>query len=205
MVLAARDPEAARQSAEALSSEGEVLPFPLDVTAAESIDRLAEYVERELGGADVLVNNAAVFTAEDHNHGALDLPLATARATFETNVFGPWGLAQAFAPGMKHRGYGRIVNMSSDLGTTAEMSGGYAAYRLSKAALNALTVVLASELRGGDILVNALSPGWVQTDMGGPGAPRTPAEGADTAVYLATLPTGGPTGKMFKDRKVVAW
>lgn len=205
VVLTARDLEAAREGAAALSDSGDVLPFPLDVTSAESVSRLAEHVERERGGADVLVNNAGIFPAEDRAHGALDLPLATARATFETNVFGPWGLAQAFAPGMRRRGYGRIVNLSSDLGTTSEMSGGYAAYRLSKAALNALTVVLASELRGADVLVNALSPGWVRTDMGGAGAPRTADEGADTAVYLATLPPGGPTGKMFKDRKVVAW
>lgn len=205
VVLAARDAATAKERAEALASAGEVLPFALDVTSAESVARLAEYIESELGGADVLVNNAAVFTAEDHNHGALDLPLAVARATFETNVFGPWALAQAFAPGMKRRGYGRIVNLSSGMGTTTEMTGGYAAYRLSKAALNALTIVFASELSGGDILVNAVCPGWVQTAMGGPGAPRTPAQGADTATYLATLPAGAPTGKLFRDREVVAW
>jgi NAD(P)-dependent dehydrogenase (short-subunit alcohol dehydrogenase family) len=205
VVLTARDPDAARERAAALSLAGDVLSFPLEVTAAESVGRLADYVERELGGADVLVNNAAIFPVEDRNHGALGLPLAVARTTFETNVFGPWALAQAFAPGMKRRGYGRIVNLSSGLGSISEMSGGYPAYRLSKAALNALTIVLASELRGRDLLVNAVCPGWVQTEMGGPGAPRTPAQGADTATYLATLPTGGPTGKFFRDRKMVAW
>jgi len=205
VVLTARDPGVAKERAAALASAGEVLSFPLEVTEAASVGRLAEYVEAELGGADVLVNNAAVFLSEDHSHGALDLPLAVARATFETNVFGPWALAQAFAPGMKRRGYGRIVNLSSGMGTTSEMTGGYAAYRLSKAALNALTIVLASELSGGDVLVNAVCPGWVQTEMGGRGAPRTPAEGADTATYLATLPTGGPTGKLFRDREVVPW
>jgi NAD(P)-dependent dehydrogenase (short-subunit alcohol dehydrogenase family) len=163
VVLTARDAETARERAAALASAGEVLPFPLEITAADSVARLAEYVEAELGGAEVLVNNAAIFTSEDHHHGALDLPLAVARATFETNVFGPWALAQALAPGMKRRGYGRIVNLSSGLGSISEMSGGYAAYRLSKAALNALTIVLASELRGGDVLVNAVCPGWVQT------------------------------------------
>lgn len=205
VVLTARDAETARERAAALGSAGEVLPFPLEVTEAESVARLAVYVDAELGGADVLVNNAAIFSSEDHSHGALDLPLAVARTTFETNVFGPWSLAQAFAPGMRRRGYGRIVNLSSGLGAISEMSGGYAAYRLSKAALNALTIVLASELRGGDVLVNAVCPGWVQTEMGGPGAPRTPAQGADTATYLATLPTGGPTGKLFRDREVVPW
>ncbi len=205
VVLTARDAESARERAAALAPAGEVLPFPLEVTVAESVARLADYVDAELGGADVLVNNAAIFTSEDHSLGAIDLPLAVARTTFETNVFGPWALAQAFAPGMRRRGYGRIVNLSSGLGAISEMAGGYAAYRLSKAALNALTIVLASELRGEDVLVNAVCPGWVKTDMGGPGAPRTPAQGADTATYLATLPKGGPTGKLFRDRKVVEW
>ncbi|HXU31517.1 MAG TPA: SDR family oxidoreductase [Thermoanaerobaculia bacterium] len=205
VVLTARNPDAARERAAALSPTGEVLPFPLDVTSTESVARLAEYVESQLGGADVLVNNAAIFPAEDHAHGSLTLPLGAVRTTFETNVFGPWALTQALVPGMQRRGYGRIVNMSSGLGGMSEMAGGFAGYRLSKAALNALTIILASDLRDGDVLVNALYPGWVQTDMGGPLAPRTPAQGADTAIYLATLPTGGPTGKLFRDREEVPW
>ena len=106
---------------------------------------------------------------------------------------------------MKRHGYGRIVNMSSSMGSLAEMGPNSAAYRVSKTALNALTRVMALENQDHDILINTVSPGWVATDMGGPSAPRTPDEGADTAVWLATLPSGGPTGKFFRDRQEIAW
>ena len=112
------------------------------------------------------------------------------RGTLEVNLLGPWQLSQAVAPVMRRRGYGRIVNLSSGMGAMSEMSGGYSAYRISKTALNALTRILADELRGTNVLVNTLCPGWVQTEMGGAGAPLPVEEGADTAVWLATLPDG---------------
>jgi NAD(P)-dependent dehydrogenase (short-subunit alcohol dehydrogenase family) len=125
--------------------------------------------------------------------------------TFKTNTLGPLQLIQAVVPHMKARGYGRIVNLSSGAGQLADMGGGFPAYRMSKAALNALTRIAAAELGPGDIKINAMCPGWVKTAMGGPGATRSVEKGAETAVWLATLPADGPTGGFFRDRKPIPW
>lgn len=204
VVLTARDGEKARVAAEELAGEGgEVISFALDVTDPQGPDRLIAFLEKELGGVDVLVNNAGVFL--DRDHGGVDIPMETLQETLDVNLIGPWRLSQAVIPIMRRRGYGRIVNLSSGLGAMSEMSGGYPSYRVSKLALNGLTRVLAAELRGTNILVNTMCPGWVQTEMGGPGAPRPVDEGADTAVWLATLPDGGPTGGFFRDRRKIPW
>jgi NAD(P)-dependent dehydrogenase (short-subunit alcohol dehydrogenase family) len=201
VVLTARDEEKARHAAETLG--GDVVPFPLDVTAADGAERLVEHLEHQMGGVDVLVNNAGAFL--DRGHGGLDVPMEVVRDSLETNLLGPWRLSQALAPIMRRRGYGRIVNVSSGMGAMSEMSGGYSAYRVSKGALNALTRILADELRGNNVLVNVMCPGWVQTEMGGPNATRPVQEGAETAVWLATLPDGGPTGQFFRDRRQIPW
>jgi NAD(P)-dependent dehydrogenase (short-subunit alcohol dehydrogenase family) len=201
VVLAARDEEKARRAAGELS--GEVVPFALDVTDPDGPRKLSGFLERETGGVDVLVNNAGVFL--DRNHGGVDLPMDIVHETIGINVFGPWQLSQAVIPLMRRRGYGRIVNVSSGLGAMSEMAGGYPAYRVSKLALNGLTRILADELRGTNILVNAVCPGWVQTEMGGPRAPVPVDKGADTIVWLATLPDGGPTGQFFRDRRQIPW
>jgi NAD(P)-dependent dehydrogenase (short-subunit alcohol dehydrogenase family) len=106
---------------------------------------------------------------------------------------------------MKSRRYGRIVNLSSSMGSLAEMGSGYIAYRMSKAAINVVTRVVAAETQGMGILVNSVDPGWVQTEMGGRGASRTVQKGAETPVWLATLPDNGPTGGFFRDRKTISW
>jgi NAD(P)-dependent dehydrogenase (short-subunit alcohol dehydrogenase family) len=201
VVLTARDEAKAREAAAGL--QGDVLAHSLDVTDPAGIEGLAVFLERELGGVDVLVNNAGVFL--DHHHGGLTVPLEAVHESLEVNVVGPWALCQRLVPIMKRRRYGRIVNVSSGLGAMSEMMGGYASYRVSKLALNGLTRILADELRGTNVLVNTMCPGWVQTEMGGEGAPRTVEKGADTVVWLATLSDGGPTGGFFRDRRQIPW
>ena len=118
---------------------------------------------------------------------------------------GPLLLSRLAISIMKSRRYGRIVNLSSGMGSLTEMGGGYIAYRMSKASINVVTRVLAAETQGMGILINSVDPGWVQTAMGGSGASRTVQKGAETPVWLATLPDSGPTGVFFRDRKTVAW
>jgi NAD(P)-dependent dehydrogenase (short-subunit alcohol dehydrogenase family) len=154
----------------------------------------------------VLVNNAGVLLdMEAAGDSLFDARLETFEQTFETNVWGPLLLSQTLIPAMKERGYGRVVNVSSGMGQLSDMGSGSPAYRLSKTALNALTRILAHELRSTNVLVNAVCPGWVRTDMGGPAAPRTPQQGADTITWLATLPDDGPSGGFFRDRKPIPW
>lgn len=204
VVLTARDPDKAREAAGRLGALGvEVLWHQLDVTDRASVERLAAYLRDELRGVDILVNNAGVFL--DQRRSGLDVPMELVRQTLETNLLGAWRVTQELVPFMRWKSYGRIVNVSSGLGAMSEMAGGYSAYRVSKGGLNALTRILADELRGTNILVNAMCPGWVQTDMGGPNATVPVERGADTAVWLATLPDGGPTGGFFRDRRLIPW
>lgn len=177
---------------------------PLDVTNPSQVLALSNFLSKEFGGCDGLVNNAGIFL-DSQGGNFFNTDLATVRQTMETNVYAPYLLCQALVPLMKKNNYGRIVNISSGLGQLHNMGGGYPAYRMSKTAINAMTRVLAAELAGTNILVNSMCPGWVKTRMGGPGANRSVEEGADTAVWLATLPDGGPTGKIFSDRKETAW
>jgi NAD(P)-dependent dehydrogenase (short-subunit alcohol dehydrogenase family) len=123
----------------------------------------------------------------------------------ETNMFGAWRLTQAMLPLLRRSAAARIVNVSSGAGQLSDMNGGYPGYRISKTALNALTRILSSEEGRNGMLVNAMCPGWVHTDMGGSAAPRSVEQGADTAVWLATLPDDGPTGGFFRDRKPIPW
>lgn len=183
---------------------GQASTFKLEVTDAGDIGALAAQVAEQFGRLDVLVNNAGI-QIDPKGSRALNSDLQTYRDTFETNVLAPLALIQALLPLMKKNKHGRIVNVSSGLGQLAEMSSGTPAYRMSKTALNALTRIVAAEVRGSNILVNSMSPGWVKSDMGGPYATRTLEQGADTAVWLATLPDGGPSGGFFYDRAPLAW
>jgi len=205
VVLAARDEKKGGRACAELKKEGlEVQFHPLDVRDIDSARALAAFIEREFGRLDILVNNAAILI--DRSKRALTIDLPSLRETLETNLYGPLRLAQALAPLMRKSGGGRVVNVSSWFGSMAEMQGGgYAGYRVSKACLNALTRILADELKGAGILVNAACPGWVRTDMGGAGAPLSPDEGADTPAWLALLPDGGPTGGFFQSRRAYAW
>ncbi len=204
VVVTARDERAAEQAAaELVRGGGEVTAAQLDVADPASVKRLRERIEADLGRLDVLVNNAGVIG--DTSASAATADLEDVRDTLETNLFGAWRLTQSFLPLLRRSGAGRIVNVSTGMGQLAEMGSGAPAYRISKTALNALTRVLANEEREAGILVNCLNPGWVKTDMGGPAANRSVEDGADTAVWLATLSEGGPTGGFFKDRQAIPW
>ena len=203
VVLASRDERKGVDAADTLRREGlDVESRVLDVASEASVAAFRAFLENEVGRADVLVNNAGILAGDG---GLTGVDLDSLRRTFETNVYGALFLCQAVIPLMQRRGYGRVVNVSSDLGQLSAMGAGWPAYRLSKAALNALTRVVAAEVAGTNVLVNSMSPGWVKTDMGGEAAPRTVDEGADTIVWLATLPDGGPSGGFFRDRRPIEW
>ena len=209
VILASRNSANGEAAAKKLARDSmkKVVPMELDVLDQVSVEKLLDEVERTFGRLDILVNNAAILIDKD-NVTTSNTDLETVNATLQTNLIGAWRMCRAFIPLMKKNGYGRIVNVSSGSGEFEYMatSGGYwPAYSVSKASLNALTVMLASELRGTNILVNAVCPGWVRTDMGGTNATRSVEEGAATPVWLATLDDGGPTGHNFFDKKQISW
>jgi NAD(P)-dependent dehydrogenase (short-subunit alcohol dehydrogenase family) len=199
--MGSRDAEQGRAATDKLPDG--VVVHQLDVAVPESVERLAISVEEEFGRLDILVNNAAI--SNDDGQRGVDADLERVKEALEANLFGAWRLCELAVPLMRRNGYGRIVNVSTGLASLEDMGGGSPGYRVSKTALNVLTRILASELRGSGILVNAVNPGWVQTDMGGSGATRTVEEGAEALVWAATLPNGGPTGGFFRDRQPVAW
>jgi NAD(P)-dependent dehydrogenase (short-subunit alcohol dehydrogenase family) len=209
VLLTARDHARGKAAAGTLREEGlDVDYYPLDVTDAGSVQTLAGHLEREYGRLEVLVNNAGVFLdpmpPEDPSASSVfRADIATVRYSMETNTYGPLLLCQALIPLM--HGRGRVVNVSSGMGQLTEMNGCCPGYRFSKAALNVLTRILADELRDTRIKVNSVCPGWVRTEMGGPGAERSVEEGADTIVWLATLPDDGPSGGFFRDRRPIPW
>ena len=176
---------------------------PLDVTQAESITTLKAFVEKEFGRLDVLINNAGILL--DRNDHILDIPEEKLRTTLDTNTYAPLALIRAFLPMMLTQNYGRIVNVSSELGQITSFSDYTPAYRLSKLALNGITLILADALNGKNILVNAIHPGWVKTDMGGAGAPLSLEEGARGLVWAATLPDDGPQGGFFQGGEKMDW
>ena len=202
VLLGARDLARGEEAERTLRGEGlNVTPLKLDVTSEEDINRLGELVR-----VDALVNNAAVAPDRAHpDTSALQIPAELVRLGFEVNTLGPYRICQQVVPIMQRQGYGRVVNVSTGMAQLAEMNGHSPGYRLSKTALNALTRVLADELKGTNILVNSVDPGWVKTDMGGPGAVLSTEQGAETIVWLATLPDGGPSGGFFKKKKQIAW
>jgi NAD(P)-dependent dehydrogenase (short-subunit alcohol dehydrogenase family) len=205
VVLTARDPAAAERAVEELSDGGRLSlqAEQLDVADQNSVERVGQRLEGEPRRLDVLVNNAGVMGEIATN--ASTAPLDDAHRTMETNLFGAWRLAQAMLPLLRRSEHGRIVNVSSGAGQLSDMNGGYPGYRISKTALNALTRILSNEESGNGLLVNSMCPGWVRTDMGGSAAPRSVEEGADTAVWLATLPDDGPNGGFFRNRESIPW
>lgn len=201
VIVTARDAEKAEAAAATLQAEGlAVEGRALDVSSDASVEAFFAAV----GAVDVLVNNAGVATDKAHGGGTLGVPVASALAAFDTNTLGAWRTLRQALPGMNARGYGRVVNVSSGMGGLTEMDGGWPGYRVSKAALNAVTRIFSHETRG-DVKVNSVCPGWVRTDMGGPHATRGLDEGIAGILWAACLPADGPNGGFFRDGAPLAW
>jgi NAD(P)-dependent dehydrogenase (short-subunit alcohol dehydrogenase family) len=173
----------------------------LDVTDARSVDDVVLHLEREHGRLDVLVNNAGIYPGGR----AATMDMEVAEETWQVNALGAWRLAVATIPLLRNGQSPRIVNVSSEAGSLQSMHDFTPAYNVSKAALNAITRVLADGLRNDRILVNSVCPGWVRTDMGGPGAPRSVQDGAASVLWAARLGDDGPTGGFFRDGQPVPW
>jgi NAD(P)-dependent dehydrogenase (short-subunit alcohol dehydrogenase family) len=202
VVAGARDAAKGEAAAEGLREAGlAVTACELDVTDDASVAAALALLESDAGRLAVLVNNAGIYPSGR----ARDLPLEVADEAWRVNALAPWRVAQAAVPFMLRGGGGRIVNVSSEAGSLATMGASMPAYNVSKAALNALTRVLAADLRGTGILVNAVCPGWVRTDMGGPAATRSVEEGAASVLWAALLPDDGPTGGFFRDGRPLPW
>lgn len=204
VLLGSRQLAAGEKAAKSLRREGhDVVAVKLDVTAQEDVDALARRLEHDYGRVDILVNNAGAFFDLSDRPSTADLTLV--RNALDTNLLGAWRLSEAVLPLMRRHGYGRIVNVSSGCGASGSTGEDCAAYRISKSALNTYTRMLASELRGSGVLVNAVCPGWVATDMGGPGG-RPVADGAAGIVWAACLPMAAAvTGGFFRDRQPIDW
>jgi len=208
VVMSARDQQASEQAAAAVPN---AVPCRLDVRDRARIPvAVAEILERH-GRIDVLVNNAGVQL--DGPEPLSDMPLGVLEQTLTTNVYGPLLLTQAVLPAMRRQDYGRIVNLSSTMGAFGDIldpASPYAAvdspaYRYSKGSLNQLTALFARQLAGTNVLVNSACPGWVRSGLGSERAPLSVEEGADTPVWLATLPDGGPSGGFFRERQPIPW
>jgi NAD(P)-dependent dehydrogenase (short-subunit alcohol dehydrogenase family) len=208
VVMGARDIAKGEAAARSIRDEGHLAEtVQLDVADGNSVAAAVEEVARRHGRIEILVNNAAILIdgPGGFKSSLFELKADTARQTFETNILGPLRLTQAVVPIMERNGYGRIVNLSSGAGQLSDMRSGFPAYRMSKTALNALTRITAAELASTNIKVNAVCPGWVRTEMGGAQAERPVEVGAETPVWLATLPEDGPTGGFFRDKRLIPW
>lgn len=212
VLVGARDETRGREAAEKLRGEGFEAEFiHLDVTNEATHDRAAKYVEETFGKLDILVNNAGIAVEYGLEPGEIDLEKI--RQTFDTNFFGVIAVTRAFLPLIKKSDGGRIVNVSSGLGSLAQNADpnwGFAAvkpiaYNSSKAALNMFTVILASNLKDTKIKVNAADPGYTATDLNHNSGPKTVEQGASIIFDLATLPDDGATGGYFDDQGVVPW
>jgi NAD(P)-dependent dehydrogenase (short-subunit alcohol dehydrogenase family) len=199
VLLGSRTSADGETAARELAKSGDVRAVAVDAADPKSVAALKARVEKEFGALDVLINNAGAYSQA----GALDAAEDEIAAVFAVNIQGAWRLCRAFVPAMAARKKGRVINVSSGMGALSSMSAGSAAYRVSKAALNAFTLTLADEIRASGVTVVSLCPGWVRTRMGGDGAPRDPKE-AGLAVAVAAL-DDARTGVFLRDGKEISW
>ncbi len=205
VVLGSRDPAKGAQAAAELTDEqdgGELVALGMDVADPANLRSAAAALGERFGRVDVLVNNAAILY--DTWQSAVTADLDTVRAALETNLLGAWQTTLALLPLLRVGDRPRIVNVSSEAGSLETMGAGTPAYAVSKTALNALTRKLAAELATSGILVNAVCPGWIATDMGGLGG-RPVAEGAASVLWAVDLPENGPTGGFFRHGVPLPW
>ncbi len=202
--LTGRSPASVQRAAESLGSPL-VTPLPLDVTDQGSITVAAQTVSKAVDHLDALVNNAGILDDADDAGTIFDVSADLLRRMFETNTIGPLLVTQAFLPLLRKSAAARIVNVSSGSGQLTDMGTWAPAYSISKTALNGVTGQFAAALRGTNVAVYAVCPGWVRTDMGGSEAPRSVEEGADGIVWLATEAPLSMTGHFIRDRKVIPW
>lgn len=195
VIVTARQLSSAQQTVEELGLDN-LLAAQLDITNQESVDQLVEFVQQRFFAVDVLINNAAIHY--DTWQNAVNVDLNTVQEAMDTNVYGAWRMTQAFLPLLQNSQQARIVNVSSGAGAMKNQTGSTPAYSMSKIALNSLTLMLANQLKSSGILVNAVCPGWVATDMGGSGG-RPVEQGASGITWAANLPANGPTGGFFRD------
>jgi len=203
VVLTSRNEEEGRRAVSKLHHHDNVAYRRLDVTDSKDIANLRDWILNTYGRVDILINNAGVYL--DEGVSVFDVDENIMQDTLAVNFYGAFHMCRAFVPIMRQNGYGRIVNVSSGYGAMSEMGGYVAAYRISKAALNALTLIMANELRDGNIKVNAVCPGWVRTDMGGGMAPISPQAAAKDIVHFALVDAKGPTGSFFRHKKPIQW
>lgn len=203
VLCASRRREDSQQTVDTIRKQGgEAEAFSLDVSSPDSVREFLKEIKSKYPRIDILVNNAGIYL----DQGDLEnTTLEKLQGTLDTNLIGPFLLSQGILPLMKKNGYGRIVNLSSGMGQLYDMSSGYAAYRISKTAINALTRILHAEAGSKNIKVNSVCPGWVRTDMGGPTATRSVEQGAETVVWAALLGEDGPSGIFLRDKKEIPW
>ena len=202
VILAARSIDKTEAAIEQLQST-QVHPLVLDVADDNSIEQAVSALQQELGHLDVLINNAGIYPDEDINILTIDRNLLI--QAMNTNTFGPIRTAQVFLPLLEKAAAARVINVSSGYGALDGLSANVPSYCLSKLALNGATIMLAEALQPKGIAVYAMCPGWVKTDMGGASAPRTPEQGADTAIWLATEASPDLSGKFFRDRQEISY
>lgn len=198
VIMIGRHEKEINEAAHSLSAEA----FVADVENEKDILELTNHITTKYGHLDVLINNAGVYIQENNIFTGKDSDM---KKTFEINTMGPYRLMKGLIPLMQKNGYGRVVNVSSGLGSFEGFSVTCPAYSVSKVALNMLTKLFSSSVDGKKVKVNSICPGWVKTDMGGPNASRSIEEGISGMIWAATLPEDGPNGGFFRDGKPIEW